>query len=277
MRKQVFFSAMIGVILAGSPTQAGPIANVSTSAQYQTITDSDSDSSVEHLVPAEAHAYAAADEWDYAMGDAWAAIGESVKAVSVVEGADRGTLTATADAAGTTEWLITSDTLPLGVPVNVLIDVGFNGYLARTRSVDTALASASLVLDGGQLLYEGAGSYGDVMNSSGAWDGDFQYQYISGVFLHHYFLDSTDTISFAAVVGQTIALELSLETEVIVPDAMEDGAAANFFDSGSYSFIGAEDPATGNPLNVEFMLVPEPGTFLLFGLGGFGLVRRRGA
>jgi hypothetical protein len=274
MNKQAILAAAIIAIML-SPYWAGavPVATVSTYAAYDTYTDSDSDTSFDPMVPAEAHALAKhPSEWYNGASDAQATIGGSVGAYCFAYGAYHETISATANASNTAEWLVTSSTLPPGTPIYVLTDVTFNGRLGSDPySTPYASASASLSVDD-FALYEGSGTYssGSTLDSSGAWIGDFTK---SG---WYYLLDTTDRIGFEAVVGQTLLLTLSLQTDVYVPDASESGATADFLDSGWYVFAGAEDPLNpGTMLDVSFEMVPEPATLLLLGPGIMLLRRRR--
>ncbi len=274
MKGQVFFFSAIAVmVLAISSAQAVPVAEVSTSTMFDIYSDSDSDTSFDVLIPAEAHALAEhPTEWYNGSSDAQATIGGSVKAYSYAYGANHETISATANALSTAEWLISSNTLPLGTSINILMDISFNGRLGSDPySSPYAAASASFSVDAFS-LYEATGNYssGSTLNSSGAWVGDFIK---SG---WYYILDTTDRIAFEAVVGQTLEVTLSLGTDVYVPDASESGARADFYDSGQYAFFGAEDPLDpGTMLDVTFEMVPEPATLLLLGLGSLGLIKRR--
>lgn len=275
MQKQAFFlSAITVMVLVVSPAQATLVAEVSTSSMFDIYSDSDSDTSFDALIPAEAHALAEhpTTEWYYGKSDAQASIGGSVNAYSGAYGASHEIISATANASSTTEWLITSNTLPLGTSINILMDISFNGKLGSDPySTPYAAASASFSVDDSS-LYEATGSYssGSTLDSSGDWVGDFTK---SG---WYYILDTTDRVAFEAVVGQTIAVTLSLDTDVYVPDASESGATADFFDSGQYTFFGGEDPLDpGTMLDVNFEIVPEPATLFLLSLGGLALLRRR--
>ena len=129
-------------LLLASAVQAVPGATVSTSAAYDTYTDSDSDTSFDPVVPAEAHALAKhPSEWYNAASDAQSTIGGSVGAYCFAYGAYHETISATANASNTAEWLVTSGTLPPGTPIYVLTDVAFNGRLG-SDPYSTPYASA---------------------------------------------------------------------------------------------------------------------------------------
>jgi len=272
MKKQAFFfSLIIVMVLSVSSSQAILVATVSTSADYDTYTDSDSGTSFDLAIPVEAHAHTwlPGETSDYGKSDAWAAIGDSVRAYSKAQGAYGGVITTSANAMQTTEWQITSDTLEFGTPVSVLLDVSFDGSL---YSVGTTIASASALLDlGDTTIYQASGTSGyyNTFDSTGAWSGDFTRS--SGFS----YLDTTDRITFETQVGQIFTLKLSLQTEAYVSCASETGALADFSNSGLYTFAGAENPGAGNPLDVQFEIVPEPTMLLFLGLGSLSLIRKR--
>ncbi|MHC4912760.1 MAG: PEP-CTERM sorting domain-containing protein, partial [Planctomycetota bacterium] len=82
--------------------------------------------------------------------------------------------------------------------------------------------------------------------------------------------------SFSALIGDIINIDLTLYTEVDLVDVYEGGARADFSNSGSYTFAGAEDPLnSGTMLDVDFQIVPEPATIAFLSLGSLALLRKR--
>ena len=256
------------MVLAILPAEAALVAEVSVEADYDGIFDSDTDISYNPATPAEAHALADHGGGSYSQSDAQAFIGGEIMAYSTAFGAHSGALSANAMASQTTDWLVKSGTLSIGTEVSVAIEVIFHGQLGAALSNEWASANASLKLGENQ-LYEasGTGGYNNVV-TSGMWVGDFTdtgYWHV---------LDTVDTVYFNAMVGETISLTLSLSTEASGL-GYESGATADFSNSGSYAFAGAEDPDTGAALDVQFEMIPEPATLLLLGLGGIVLRKRK--
>lgn len=271
MRKQaLFFSATIVMVLAVPSTQATPVATVRTSASISDYVVTDSDTSFDPLFPAEAHSFADLLTYE-AKSDAWTTIGGVVKSVSDAYGNGNYDLYASASTSNTSEWLISSDTLPIGTSIYVLIDLSFSGKLGSDTYWSPSASAGTSFSVNESILYEAGATYssGTTLDVSGAWISDFAK---NGWF---YTLDTTDRIGFQALVGQTVTPTLSLETGVSVPRSSESGATADFFNSGSYTFVGAEDPLNpGTMLDVNFEMVPEPTTILLLGLGGLALRRK---
>jgi hypothetical protein len=276
--------AIVGVLaVVISTAQAVAVAEVSTSLTYDAITASDFETTYDMYVPAECSSREGPGQWwnhtEFYYGKSWAysEIGGQVKAYSYALGPFGGdsnmhTVTGSANANQTSEYLIKSDTLPTGTVVSLLIDLSFSGYLfsdADATSI-TSFASASFSYNG-STLYEAAGSSSlDNLTDTGEWFGDFQQVITVG----YYKIDTVDRISFDASVGDIIKLDLSLSTGIDV-EAMGFQLSSVFDDGGSYAFVGAEDPSTGSPLDVTFEMVPEPATFLLLSLGGLILRRKK--
>jgi hypothetical protein len=181
-------------------------------------------------------------------------------------------LVATAQASHTTHWLLSSETLENGMEVSIIVDLTFEGQLwAYQGGQPWSSASASFSFNDTD-LYEASGknSRGSSIEETGAWIGDFTK---SG---NTYSLDTTDTITFNAFLGDTIELSLFLETQAYVPKAWESGSRADFSDSAYYTIVGAQDPLDpGTMLDVNLEIVPEPATLILLGLGGLALLRKR--
>ncbi len=288
LKKAFFFSAIIVTVLAVSPTQATPVAEVSTSTAYQTILDSDSDTSYLVGIPATTESLSEHSDhstYHYAEARGNATIAGQIGVYSYVMGwydvtppapPESQSIDAVANASQTAAWFIDSDTLAPGTPVVVLMDVTFDAALEipyggwMTVNAD--------VVKGGINIYEAGMASHDlyVVEGSGAWVGDLQE-----IEYYLYSLDVTDRIGFNAVVGETFELAISLDAEVFLEEPFfSEGAigVADFWNSGLYTFAGAEDPLDpGTMLDVDFEMVPEPTTLLLLGLGVLGLIRKHRA
>jgi hypothetical protein len=264
---------LLSAILVGLPAtpriHASPVAEASAQATFHDTVNSDANASHVPGVAAEASAYSAMDSWDYAEAFARSEIPGVVKAYAGGQGAYLGPMGASARASQTIEWLTASSTLPAGTPVLISLSVSFSGTLEATY-YESASASASLLL-GAESLYEAGGTGGyQAATGTGQWVGDFTQ--IAGGYVEDpsprlakrnvFLLDTVDTVTFGTTVGEVISLTLSLSADV-TPGGFESGAWADFFDSGSYAFVGAQDLVSGAPLDVQFELVPEPSMFSL--------------
>lgn len=272
-KRALFFSAIIVMGVVVSTAQATLIATASTYAEYDTLSDSDTDTSTSTSVPAEAHTLVEYEPGGhYGRSDAEASITGVVRGFS--EGFDSygGPIYAYSNASCSTDWLIDSSTLPTGTPVNVLVDISFEGELYSESLNFESYANASLSV-GGMELYQGSGRFARPnLIDEGYWAGDFQSAHAG----YKRLLDTTDTLSFSALIGDIINIELTLYTEVDLVDVYEGGARADFSNSGSYIFAGAEDPLNpGTMLDVNFQIVPEPSTISFLGLGSLALLRKR--
>lgn len=285
MQKQAFFfSVIIVILLAVSPTQATPVANVSTSAAYQTIIDSNSDASYIIGIPATTESLSEHPDHTYHHAEAKgnATIAGPIAVYSYVMGwydvtppppPESRFIDAVANASQTAAWLADSDTLAPGTPVVVLMDVTFDAMLEIPYGGWMAVNAD--VAKGGTNIYEAGMTSHDlyVVEGSGAWESDLQE-----IEYYLYSLDVTDRIGFNAVVGETFELAISLDAEVFLEEPFfSEGAigVADFWNSGFYTFIGAEDPLNpGTMLDVNFEMVPEPSTLFLLGLGAMMLRKK---
>jgi hypothetical protein len=261
-KKTVLVESIIALILSPCAAWAVPLATVSTSTAYQTIMDSDLDASYVIGVPAATESLSEHPDHTYhhAEAKANATIGGSVGVYSYVMGwydvtppppPENLSIDAAATAYQATAWLIDSDTLAPGTPVVVLIDVTFDAMLEIPYG-GWMVVNAD-VAKGGTNIY-GAGMTSHdlyVVNGSGAWEGDLQE-----IEYYLYSLDVTDRIGFDAVVGETFELAISLDAEVLLEEPFfSEGAigVADFWNSGFYTFAGAEDPLNpGTMLDVSF-------------------------
>ena len=277
---------LLSAILVGLPVthriHAWPVAEASAQATYHDTVNSDADASHVPGVAAEASAYSAMDGWDYAEAFASSEIPGVVKAYAGGQGAYFGPIIGSARASQTIEWSTASSTLSPGTPILISLAVSFSGTLEATY-YESASASASLLL-GAESLYEAGGTGGyEAATGTGQWVGDFTQ--IAGGYVEDpsprlakrnvFLLDTVDTVTFSTTVGQIISLTMSLSADV-TPGGGESGAWADFSDSGSYAFVGAQAPVNGAPLDVRFELVPEPSTFGLTLLSATALLVWRG-
>jgi len=252
---------------------AAPLSEATVEATYKTATESDSlsvpDLGLGTTLESRASLVGELPEYNFALARATVTTPGIVKAYSAGAGATGGPIIAAASAKQTSEWTVTSATLPFGTQVSISFDVIYNGILAKYGGTGVASATASLTADGNS-LYNANGSVSTSgLIAGGNWTGDFIQP---DPFSDAYSINSADMVSLNSTVGSTLVLVLTLTTEIEV-SGLETAAYADFFNSGSISFSSATDPMTGNPVDVTVQVaaVPEPQTTAL-GAAAAGLL-----
>lgn len=256
-----------------APNAFASLSTVDVSSQYSTLPiDSDDDSASSLPLSAEAHALAGSKPDNYAQADA-AIHFDTASPIprclisSVTEGFIAGSslvsVHAQSYAFSTADWLVSSDTLPAGTPVWVWLDIRFDGRLYSEGSAFVSSAETSILLNDTE-IYAGSASFANPdLTADGSWAGNLEQ---SGD--NAYDLLAPATPTFYTAVGETINLTFWLQTEIGCTNAIEGGARADLSGTGYYSFLAAYNlNIPPRPLDVDFVLIPEPASILLLAAG----------
>ncbi|MEJ5260836.1 MAG: hypothetical protein WHS88_11680 [Anaerohalosphaeraceae bacterium] len=167
-------------------------------------------------------------------------------------------------AVSSTDWLVWSNTVPLGTPVRVWVDLLFEGQLYSEQSRAVSSASVQLSLNG-QSIYTGSARYQyPTITADDSWAGSC---FPGGAYTCDVY--APGSLFLQTAVGQTINLTLMLQTTVECSQITIGGARTDFSTSGSYTFLGVYSVGTpSKPLNVQMILIPEPASLLLLACGG---------
>lgn len=271
MKARPFFHSVVLILIVCNPSAFASVASVEVTAQYGSLpVDSVADSTSSLILPAEAHAFSEFELGGFGQSDAKAYLDGRVESFSSGLGAYGHPIYAQSQAASSADWLVHSDTLPVGTPVRVWLDVVFEGRLFSMNSELISSTQASLKLDGDE-IYSGSASFAKPdLTAEGNWSGNLTQDGSSA-----YNLNLPNTLIFDTAVGETINLTLFLRTEIDCGPTWETGASADFSSTGFYTFVGAYDlEIPPHSLNVNFILIPEPFSILLLAAGGL-LVRKQ--
>ena len=266
MNVKPFFAFLILFIFLSAPCVFASFeASVDVSAQYgSSLLDSDADSTSSLVMPAEGHALAGSKPDAYAQSDGMAYLDGHVYGFTAGFGTAGNSIYAQSQASGTTRWLVQSDTLPVGTPVQIWMEVLFEGQFYSEDGLCTSSAQASLRIDGSE-VYQGSASFA---NSALSTDGAWWIDYFSKNGNNAYDLYCPQSIApFVTAVGETIDLTLFLQTAVECTGSYRGGARTDFSSSGGYTFVAKLNPDSGADLDVNMVMVPEPASILLLSLG----------
>jgi len=233
------------------------------------------------------------EDWLDAEGRAEAAKA-GVLRIKAFAGAEAGTplgktYGSAASARTAVAWEVLSGSLPEGTPVELLLDVHFDGaiYLYqdadadRHVSVGSAWGRLNLHRQAGDafetlpsLTYSGAASFaGEDQWADGEWAGDMTVSpglRAAGV-------DVDDRVTFGATVGEEMLIDFGLGVDASIFGDLRElvRVESDFSSSAWYEFAGALDPQTGQPLDVTVQVVPEPASLIILCLGALPAILRR--
>ncbi|HOK66652.1 MAG TPA: hypothetical protein PK054_09365 [Anaerohalosphaeraceae bacterium] len=231
---------------------------------YGNLSDSDLKTSHSLTKPAQAEVLVSAGPSDRASSWAQATLDGKVYGFTEGFGTAGVDIYAHSSAVSSADWLVWSDTVPLGTPVRVWVDLLFVGYLSSYHSRAASSASVQLSLNG-QSIYAGSARYQiPTVTAEGSWVDSCgaRIAYYCNVY-------APGSLFLQTAVGQTINLTLTLQTSVECPQITIGGARTDFSSSGSYTFLGVYSTGTpSKPLNVQMILIPEPASLFLLACGG---------
>lgn len=281
---------LLVVVTSPCLAHAAPIANVTTSAQYQSFFSADAADAFSPGQPAQTFVISHPPVTDYgpSLSEAFArsSIGGSIGARAVAGGwhpsfDPPNACAADATARSTTRWNIRSDTLPLATPISIRVNfrvdglIGYGDGAGGTNDDPGATVAASFSANGATLFsashHIGSGGLvGPAVSAyTGGWSdadvsqGQFAYPGFGNPFGARH-LDATRTIIVAAAVGDSVEFSSFLEVHARTRGPYELFSFADFSNTADYTLAGV-DPSSGLPLDVQFVSVPSPGTALLLG------------
>lgn len=264
MKNKPFFLAAVSIFFLFQACLFASYAICNAYSVYGNLSGSDLKTSNSLTKPAQAEVLVSAGLSDYASSWAQATLDGKVYSLTEGFGTAGVDISAHSSADSSADWLVWSDTVPLGTPVRVWVDLLFEGQLSSYQSRAASSASVQLSLNG-QSIYTGSARYQiPTVTADGSWaDSCYRREYYDcNVY-------APGSLFIQTAVGQTINLTLTLQTSVECTQITFGGARTDFASSGSYAFLGVYSVGTpSKPLNVQMILIPEPASLLLLACGG---------
>lgn len=190
-------------------------------------------------------------------------------------------------------WTTVSTSLPVGAPIDVRVIIPFHGKIGTAGFFGplgvgdvTADAHASMTVNAAT-VYEGGvhaesivpgydGATG-VFSTSGAWASGTiaPIQIDTGLGeIDGYELVAVDIVVHHTTLAAPIDIVFELMTAGFVVDPFEGVSVADFLSTGEYT-LQAFDPTTGASLDVQFVMVPTPGSVMVLAFAVLTPRRRR--
>ncbi len=270
MNVKLFCVSMVSLLFCSSNVLAS-YACADAYAVYGGQTDSCSTTTISS-VPAVAEASVSTGLEDYAFGWAQATLDGKVSGCTEGFSAAGKDVYAHSSAVSSADWLVVSDTVPVGTAVRIWVDVLFEGRFYSEQSQAASRASVVFQADG-KTIYEGSAYFQyPVITAEGQWEGMYQPEQ---PFL--YGLSAPGSLFVQTAVGERINLTLLLQTSIECTQTQQGGAFTDFSSSGSYAFLGVYNLGVpAKELNVQMVLIPEPCSILLVLLGTAAAIRLGG-
>lgn len=270
MKAKPFFLPCVSVFLLCASSGFGSYASCNVYAVYENLSQSRMDTSAVLGQPAQEEVLLGIGLEDYSSSWARATLDGKVSGRTEGFSAAGKDVFAHSSSVSSADWLVWSDTLAVGTPVRLWLDVLFEGHLYSEQSDAVSRAWVVLQKDG-VAIYSGSAEYnGSGVSAGSQWDGSCFIQDSKTCLLY-----APGSLFIDAAVGQRLNLTLHLQTSIECTQTQNGGARTDFSSSGSYQFLGAY--SRGMPprqLDVQVILVPEPLSLVLL-LGGAAVNLRR--
>jgi hypothetical protein len=268
--KSILFVPVVFAFLF-APYALASYATVTSYAAYGSVfEDTSADSSITLADPAQADAFAGFGLDDYALSEAGGYLDGRVYGLAEGLSTAGSPLYASTTAFSSANWLIGSDTLADGTPVQVRLEVTFEGLFYSENSHASSSAQAWVKLDGAE-VYAGSASFAKpVLAKEGVWT----YS-LSPLGSNSYDLYAPGLLLFNTAVGETINLTLFLRTEIEWTDPSAGYAKTEITGYYNSQSAGTYNPSTGKVIDANLILIPEPWTFVLLAAGGALLGSRK--
>jgi len=254
-----FLRAAVSLFFTLQPCLFASFASCNSYAVYGNLSNSDLEISVLPGLPASSDVLSGTGLSDYASS--WAQATLDGKVCGLTEGFSTAgkNVYAASTSVSSADWLVWSNTVPLGTPVRVWVDLLFDGQLYSEQSLAVSFASVQLSMNGQSICTGSARYQYPTVTADGLWAGAY---FAGGDFSYNVYAPASLFIQTA--VGQTINLTLTLQTSIECTQTTLGGARTDFSSCSSYTFLGVYSVGTpSKPLNVQLILIPEPASLLL--------------